>query len=212
MPDWTYMEWSETNYDIKEAPIYVQQAYSVKKYAFVSDYVRLCALSQYGGVYLDTDVEVLKPFDSLLKDTAFLCFEESLAKLPATCVIGCEPGCEWVKDMLATYNNANFFDANGNMDLTTNVHRLGRAMVEQGLVANGKEQYIRRWGLRIYPHQYFSPITSTRVMRKNSNTYCIHHFEGSWFGKNRNSVRNSMVVREVINALVQIKRILLSFI
>ena len=206
MPDWKYMEWSESNYDINNAPIYVQQASEAKKYAFVSDYVRLFALSQYGGVYLDTDVEVIKPFDSLLKDTAFLCFEESLAKLPATCVIGCEAGCGWVKDMLATYNNANFTDANGNMDMTTNVQRLGRAMIEHGLAPNGKEQYIGQWGLRVYPHQYFSPITSTRVMRKNKNTYSIHHFEGSWYGKNKGSVRNSLVVRELINALVQIKR------
>lgn len=98
MPDWTYMEWNEDNFDVASAPLYVRQAYDVRKYAFVSDYVRLWALEQYGGVYLDTDVEIIRSFEPLLQDTAFIGFEESLAHMPGTCVIGCEPHCQWVKD------------------------------------------------------------------------------------------------------------------
>ncbi len=102
--DWIYRQWNETS--IAEAigvdsfekvldrwPAYVREAYAARKYAFVSDYVRLWALDLYGGVYFDTDVEVLKPFDSLLSDTAFIGFEESLAHLPGTCVFGCKPHC-----------------------------------------------------------------------------------------------------------------------
>jgi len=206
MPDWVYMKWSEDNFKIDNAPVYVRQAYSLKKYAFVSDYVRLFALEKYGGLYLDTDVEVLRPFDSLLNDTAFLCFEESLAHLPGTCVIGCEPSCQWVTDMIATYDNAEFIRADGTPNLTTNVQRLGKVMVEHGLKTNGQEQTIKSWNLHIYPHQYFSPITSTRVMRKNTNTYSIHHFEASWHGKKTHRFGNSLFVREIINALVQVKR------
>ena len=101
MPDWEIYEWNEDNFDIATAPTYAQQAYQVGKYAFVSDYVRLWALERLGGVYFDTDVEVLKPFDDLLDNIAFVGLEESLAHLPGTCVMGCEAHCLWVKDMLS---------------------------------------------------------------------------------------------------------------
>jgi len=206
MPEWQYMEWNEKNFEIAAAPIYVQQAYELRKFAFVSDYVRLWALEQYGGVYLDTDVEVLRPFDALLNDNAFIGFEESLAHLPGTCVMGCKAHCQWIKDMLATYDGATFTNDAGIPDMTTNVVRLGRKMVSEGLVANGKEQIIDKWGLHVYTHDYFSPITSTRVMRKSKNTYTIHHFAGSWTNSKHSWWRNSLLIREIVNALIQVKR------
>ena len=210
MPDWEFKLWSEDNFDIASAPQYVREAYTAKKYAFVSDYVRLWALEQEGGVYLDTDVEVLRSFDSLLNDTAFIGLEESLALLPGTCVMGCEAHCQWVKDMLATYENARFLTEEGCMDMTTNVQRLGTKMVDGGLQHERKIQYLPQWGLRVYTHDYFSPITSTRVMRKTKNTYCIHRFAGSWVdGKRRGIISNWWITREFINLLVQIKRRLL---
>ncbi len=207
MPDWEFHLWSEDNFDIASAPQYVREAYEAKKYAFVSDYVRLWALEREGGVYLDTDVEVLHPFDMLLDDTAFIGLEESLALLPGTCVMGCEAHCRWVKDMLATYENATFLKEDGSLDMTTNVQRLGAKMVEGGLLHERKIQYLPQWGLRVYTHDYFSPITSTRVMRKSKNTYCIHRFAGSWVdGKRRNGIRDWWISRELLNLLVQIKR------
>ena len=206
MPDWEYRLWSEDNFDIASSPQYVREAYEAKKYAFVSDYVRLWALEQEGGVYLDTDVEVLRSFESLLNDTAFIGLEESLALLPGTCVMGCEAHCQWVKDMLSTYKDAKFLKEDGSMDLTTNVQRLGAKMVEGGLQHERKIQYLPQWGLRVYTHDYFSPITSTRVMRKTKNTYCIHRFAGSWVDGKKNGIRNWWIVREMINILVQIKR------
>lgn len=187
-------------------PQYVREAYAEKKYAFVSDYVRLWALEREGGVYLDTDVEVLRSFDALLDDTAFIGLEESLALLPGTCVMGCEAHCLWVKDMLVTYDNATFLKEDSSLDMTTNVLRLGAKMVEGGLQHERKIQYLPQWGLRVYTHDYFSPITSTRVMRKTKNTYCIHRFAGSWVDGKNGRVRNWWIVREVVNILVQIKR------
>jgi hypothetical protein len=172
----------------------------------VSDYVRLWALEREGGIYLDTDVEVLRSIDSLLGDTAFVGLEESLALLPGTCVIGCEAHCQWVKDMLSTYDDAKFLCEDGTLDMTTNVQRLGQRMVEGGLLHKREIQFLPQWGLRIYTHDYFSPITSTRVMRKTKNTYCIHRFAGSWVGGKKGGVRNWSIVRESINLLVQIKR------
>lgn len=211
MPDWQIMRWDESNFDVAAAPQYVQQAYEARKYAFVSDYVRLWALEQYGGVYVDTDVKVLKSYEPLLNDTAFIGLEESKAHLPGTCVIGCEAYCKWVRDMLALYDGIEFVKPDGSLDMTTNVDRMGVAMVRHGLKVEGgkweKIQYLDEWGLRVYTHDYFSPITSTRVMRKTKNTYSIHYFAESWRdGKKKRGWRDWTITREIINALVQVKR------
>ena len=217
MPSWQIMQWDETNFDITTAPLYVRQAYEVRKFAFVSDYVRLWALEQYGGVYVDTDVKVLRSYEPLLSDTAFIGMEESLAHMPGTCVMGCEPHCQWVRDMLQLYDGVEFILPDGSLDLTTNVQRMGERMKAEGLnelTCEGDKpwkqvQYIARWGLRVYTHDYFSPITSTRVMRKTKNTYSVHYFAGSWQdGKRASCWRNWTITREIINALVQIKRML----
>lgn len=217
MPDWQIMRWNETNFDIAAAPLYVRQAYEARKFAFVSDYVRLWALEQYGGVYVDTDVKVLKSYEPLLNDTAFIGMEEAKAHLPGTCVMGCEPHCQWAKDMLEVYDGAEFIKPDGSLDLTTNVERMGERMKAEGLNALTSEsdkpwkrvQCIDKWGLRVYTHDYFSPITSTRVMRKTKNTYSIHYFAESWReGKRASGWRNWTITREIVNALVQMKRML----
>ena len=187
-------------------PIYVKEAYKAKKYAFVSDYVRLWALEREGGLYLDTDVEVLKSFEPLLNDIAFIGLEESLALLPGTCVMACEAHSQWVKDMLATYDGAHFLRENGSVDLTTNVQRLGERMLQGGLQQERHVQYLPQWGLRVYTHDYFSPITSTRVMRKSKNTYCIHRFAGTWVDGKKTEIGDWWIIRELVNILVQTKR------
>ena len=207
MPDWEYKWWNEETFDLSSAPLYVRQAYEARKYAFVSDYVRLWALEQYGGVYVDTDVKVLKSYEPLLNDTAFIGLEESKAHLPGTCVMGCEPHCKWVKDMLALYDNIEFVKPDGTLDMTTNVVRIGRILQNKGFIPSRDAQYLPEYGLRIYTHDYFSPITSTRVMRKTKNTYSIHYFAESWrAGKKKKGWRDWAVTREIINALVQMKR------
>lgn len=212
MSDWEYKLWSEDNFDIASAPAYVQEAYQTKKYAFVSDYVRLWALEQYGGLYLDTDVEVLKTFEPLMNDTAFIGLEESLALLPGTCVMACEAHCQWVKDMLATYDGAHFVLEDGTMDMTTNVQRLGKRMLQGGFIQERKVQNLPQWGLRVYTHDYFSPITSTRVMRKSKNTYCIHRFAGTWVDGKKGGARDRWIVREFVNILIQMKRLVANLI
>lgn len=219
MPDWEYRLWTEASLSqtlsplkggedcrLEFMPAYVQEAYQAKKYAFVSDYVRLWALEREGGLYLDTDVEVIKSFEPLMNDTAFIGLEESLALLPGTCVMACKAHCQWVNDMLATYDGAHFLRADGTMDMTTNVQRLGKRIVEGGLLHERKVQYLSQWGLRVYTHDYFSPITSTRVMRKSKNTYCIHRFAGTWVDGKKGGMRDWWIVRELMNVLVQLKR------
>ena len=209
MPEWQILRWDESNFDIDAAPLYVRQAYDARKFAFVSDYVRLWALELYGGVYVDTDVKVLRSYEPLLNDTAFIGLEESKAHLLGTCVMGCEPHCKWVKDMLSLYDSATFFRPDGSMDLTTNVDRMGRFLQTKGFVPCRDAQYLPEYGLRIYTHDYFSPITSTRVMRKTKNTYSIHYFAESWRdGKRKRGWREWVITREVVNAFVQIKRLI----
>ncbi len=235
MPDWQYMRWDEDSLTrvlqepnpgpcpkgkgekynwLAYMPAYVREAYEARKFAFVSDYVRLWALQQYGGLYLDTDVEVLRSLEPLLDDTAFMGFEESKEHLPATCVMGSESHSQWTEDMLALYTDAHFLKADGSLDMTTNVQRMGKVMLRELMNEGVNEekywksvQFIRKWGIRIYTHDYFSPITSTRVMRKTQNTYAIHHFAGSWQDdKPLARWRNWTITREIVNVLVQIKR------
>lgn len=224
MPGWEVRAWNEENFSIIDAPLYVRQAYEAKKYAFVSDYVRLWALEQCGGVYFDTDVEVIRSFNELPEFTqrcqtpnytAFIGFEESKAKTLGTNVIGCESHCAWVREMLDYYDKTPFIREDGSMDMTANSELIARLMEKYGLVRNGKEQMVRikeegnrTEEVHVYDYHYFSPITSTRVMRKNKNTFSIHHCYGSWTSGSRgNRFRNSVVVKEIINALIQIKRL-----
>ena len=109
--------------------------------------------------------------------------------------------------MIINYDKIHFIHEDGTLDLTTNVQRMGKVLQTKGFVRCRREQYINAYGLHIYTHDYFSPITSTRVMRKSKNTYCIHHYASSWndSGKSNLFIDNK-IMREIINALVQIKR------
>lgn len=215
LPDYELRLWNEETFDLDMFP-YTREAYDNRKFAFVTDVVRLWALEKFGGVYMDTDVEILRSYDALIVETiegqpnrAFIGFEESLAHLPGTCVMGCEAHCGWVKDMLAAYKNASFRKSDGSLDMRTNVDRLGEVMKSGGLIANGKRQYIEKWGLTVYDHHYFSPLTSTRVMRMNKDTYSIHRFAGSWTGNKNGGIKDWTITREIINALIQLKRFIL---
>ncbi len=227
MSDWQYMEWNEDTIDAYCAehhllsPIsshpYCHEAYVARKFAFVSDYIRLWVLEKFGGVYMDTDVEVIKPLDDLLEQVAFVGFEESQAHLPGTCVIGTKAHGEWVASMLQVYNGIHFVDANGVLDMTTNVVRLGTRMIAQGLIPNGAEQVLSlpsNENVHIYPFDYFSPLTSTRVLKCTKNTYCIHHFAGSWQEKSQSQIvkdwiRDHILGPKLTDKIVRLKRTLM---
>ena len=209
MPDWEYVLWNEENYAIESAPAYVQEAYIAKKYAFVSDYVRLYALEREGGVYMDTDVEVLKSYEPLLNNHAFIGFEENKHKSLGTNCIGSEAHLPWLKEMLSYYHEHHFVREDGSLDMTTNAVIITNYFEQKGLVRSGKEQQVGE--MHVYDFHHFSPITSTRVMRKNENTYSIHRFAGSWIGKRNWRLTGNVVTREIINLLVHIKRKLIKY-
>ena len=112
LPDYEIREWNEENFDI-DSTTYTREAYASGKYAFVSDYVRLWALYNEGGVYLDTDVQTLKPFDPLMEFDAFAGFEGSKHLPVGTCVLASRPGGQWVTEMLSLYDGLHFLNPDG---------------------------------------------------------------------------------------------------
>ena len=158
MPDYEYRLWNEDNFDIN-CNQYVKEAYEAKKYAFVSDYVRLYALLNEGGIYMDTDVEVLKPYDPLLHLTGFIGFEGTKSILIGTGTIACLPDGDWVREQILAYDNARFILPDGSYDLTTNPVRITRIMANNSLVQNGLEQDYK--DMHVFPTEYFCPRQTT---------------------------------------------------
>jgi hypothetical protein len=177
MPDWEYMLWNEDNFDVTRV-LYTKEAYEAKKYAFVSDYVRLWALCNEGGLYLDTDVEVFKPFDDLLGYKAFAGFEGSKCVPMGTCVMASEADGVWVKEMLNSYQNRHFVFDDGTLDMRTNVQYINAIMRENGFAQDGKEQDYK--DLHIFPVECFCPRQTTGEYLWTENTYCDHLGLGSW--------------------------------
>ena len=187
MPDWQIMAWTEANFDVDSAPLYVRQAYAAKKYAFVSDYVRLCALEQYGGLYLDVDFLVFRPFDDLMdKYPAFAGYEGSKRQPVMQGVIASEPHGAWVRDMLATYDTRTFIKEDGSYDMTPNTGFFTDRLEAQGFVPDGveKDVYVNNvFFLHVFPVYYFCPVLTTGEDLRTSVTYCEHKGVSSWAQK-----------------------------
>ena len=187
MPDYEYKLWNEDNFDIN-AYTYTKEAYSAKKYAFVSDVARLKALSEEGGIYLDVDFEVFKPFDDLLQYRAFAGFEGSKTMPLMMGVIASEPHGEWVEEQLMRYRERSFI-INGKEDLTTNVAFVTEHMRQNGFRSNGKGQDYK--DLHVFPVDYFCPRQTTGEYFKTHNTYCDHKGEHSSWA--RKSIKHSII-------------------
>lgn len=176
-PGYQIKEWNESNFDIHSLP-YVEEAYTNKKWAFVSDVARLNALVSEGGIYMDTDVEVLRNLDNLLTDNAFLGFEGS--QYIATNMMGCEANHPFFKHFLDSYSSRRFVKEDGSLDQTTNVEEITKLLqTKYNLQMNGEEQMVS--DIHIYPTDRFSPYDYiTGRLTKTPNTYTIHWFDKSW--------------------------------
>ena len=131
LPDYEIKEWNEDNFDLSDCK-FASDAYKDRNFAFVSDYVRACVLYNEGGIYFDTDVEVLADFDRFLDDKFFAGFEEKA--FVGTCVMGAEKGCPIFEEYIEHYKNADYFNADGTKYSDTNVVLLTRLLEEKGLV------------------------------------------------------------------------------
>lgn len=177
LPDYEIKEWNEDNFDVN-SNLYVKEAYIYRKFAFVTDYVRLFALYTEGGIYMDTDVEVLKSYNPFLHHIAFSGFESD-GNVP-TGMMAAEKGSKWAYDLLVDYNTRSFINEDGSYDMTTNTQVITKYMVAKGLILNNKHQDFSDL-VTMYPSEFFCPKDHrTGEIKLTKNSVCIHHFAGSW--------------------------------
>ena len=194
LPDYEIVLWDTHRFDINSVP-WVKEAFELKKYAFAADYIRFYALYTEGGIYLDSDVEVLKSFNDLLTAKSFIGFEASTGNYEAA-IVGAEPRMQWCRNVLEFYEGKHF-----SLDIISS-DILAPVVVEKGLHSifgdklpseSPKSPIVLEDGeLVVYPAEYFSPIKNDiekgysknkkvkYSYKKNKNTYCIHRFNASW--------------------------------
>ena len=180
LPDYELRLWNEENFDIDSVP-YVKEAYEARKFAFVTDYVRLWALEREGGVYMDVDFEVYKSFDDLMEQhSAFAGYEGSKKNPVMMGVLAAAPHHPWIQGMMATYADRRFVKEDGSLDMTPNTGYFYEWMTKQGFVADGVE---KDWnGVHILPVECFCPGLTTGENLRCERTYCEHKGLHSWSG------------------------------
>jgi len=167
-------KWDADNFDVHRN-IYTEEAMKSRKYAFVTDYIRLYALYNYGGIYLDTDVKVLHTFDDLLKNKSFVGFQ-SREEL-GTCLLASEKKNPLYKELLDCYKTRHFIKPDGSYDMTPNPRILAPVFEKYGVKLNGTYQKLD-W-VTVYPIDFFCPLYRGEL-NITDNTYSIHLFHGSW--------------------------------
>lgn len=180
MPEYEIIEWNETNFPFDEVDCpYIIEARKNEKWAFVTDYMRLYVLYMYGGIYLDTDVEILRDLSIFTSDSSFIGFESSYTL--CTAVIGAEKKCRWVGDLIEKYKKRKFIDEKGRIDITPNSEYLfNYFQKKEGMQYSDRIQKYSS-GLCVYPQEYFSPLNYLTMEKKiTDNTYAVHHYKGTW--------------------------------
>lgn len=189
LPEYELMLWTTDNFDINISN-WTKQAFNEKKYAFVADYARYYVLYEYGGIYLDADVEVLKKLDPLLKADGFIGFGPAKKDISGT-VIGSIPEHPYYKQILNKYNNTNFLNENGDRNIIRENVFFQEILLKEGLQLNDQFQNIN--GINIYPYSHF-PWTSPSTIFTTplSEAYTLHRPYGSWKGNKLHVVIDRM--------------------
>jgi len=190
LPDYEFILWDNISFDLNDN-IWVKQAFHSKKYAFAADYIRLYAIYHHGGIYLDSDVEVVKNFDELLHLPYFIGFEDQ-GNIEAG-VFGAERKCEWVKNCLDHYTNRAFIKEDGSLDMQTLPRILMTQITKKRAICEVTMNDLANLANRnddnklfILPHDYFSAKDhGTGIVTITKNTYCVHHFAMSWIPKRK---------------------------
>lgn len=181
LPDYELVRWNEDNFDVNSNQ-YVKEAYEAKKYAFVADYVRLYTLYHHGGIYMDTDVEVLKPLGEFLTHRAFIGCENG--NFLNTGTIGSEKGHIWIEQALDDYKNKRFILPNSNLNTKTITQSITEITMDKFGWLPKNEYQVLSEGLNIYPFEFFcAKDWNTGKIHVTNETYTIHHFSGSWLNK-----------------------------
>ncbi len=188
-PEYEIKEWNESNFDVNSIN-YIKQAYEARKYAFVSDYARFKILYDNGGIYFDTDVEVIKPMYDIIATGPFMGCENNFRQEATPNELGVNPGLgmgapagfSLFKELLILYDNLQFRKKDGSLNTKTIVEYTTDFLSQKGLKNISEIQNID--GINIYPKDYFCPQDyKTGKITITANTYSIHHFAESWHGK-----------------------------
>lgn len=193
-PDYRIIEWNEDNFDPTQNA-YAAEAFKAKKWAFVADYARLWIIYQYGGIYLDTDVEVIRPLDDLLNEPSFLGVEDTNT-IATGLGFGAEAGNPVIECMLREYAGVHFLLPDGNFDLlpcpvrnTASIRHLFPEKMDYSSIT-------RLQGATIFPREFFCPLSADgTTMIKTENTYSIHWFTASWLSPEEKIVHDFRVFR-----------------
>lgn len=178
LPDYEIIEWNEDNFDVNSIP-YTAQAYAAKKYAFVSDYARFKILYEHGGVYFDTDVEVIRPFDHIISRGAFLGTETGICVNPGL-GMGASRGMQVYGNILEYYSSLKFIQEDGSFNIKDAVVNITTCeLLKHGLTQTSEVQTVA--DINIYPSDYFNPFDdATGRLNKTDNTYSIHWYSKTW--------------------------------
>ncbi len=186
LPGYEIKRWDESNFEVN-AIKYTREAYAAKKYAFVSDYARFWILFNYGGLYFDTDVEVIKPLEDIISKGAYLGVEsqnDTTITVAPGLGFGAEAGNKLLGRMIDLYQTFHFLNEDGTPCLKNIVQITTEELLSNGL--QNREGIQECCGFTIYPNDYFCPIDyDTRELRITSNTRTIHHYAESWVPKIR---------------------------
>ncbi|MDV7757569.1 glycosyltransferase family 32 protein [Liquorilactobacillus mali] len=190
LPDYNIIEWNEDTIHYEQLSEYAKNAFNLKEWAFLSDYVRLRVLYEYGGIYMDTDVEVIKKFDDLLMyNKVFIGFESRFSVCSA--VIGAEKNSNFIKKLLNLYQK-NFFVEKISINKTPN-SKLFFEYIEKNYGSINFLKITRYEDFTLFPAEYFSPINCyTLKTNISKNTYTIHYFLSSW--KNKKSIYKDKIL------------------
>lgn len=195
-PDYEIIEWNEKNFDVN-CNAYVKEAYENKKYAFVSDYARLKIIYDNGGIYLDTDVEILKNYSGLLKNNGYLAFENK-KNINTGLGFAANKGNEIIKSIMDSYEDIHFIDEKGNMDLLPCPARNMEVLSKIGLRYSDNIQEF--YGFKVYPPKYFCGFDlDNSCYNIEEETVTVHHYDGSWTGKKEKIV--SKLKRKICSVL-----------
>ena len=202
LPEYKVMRWDEDSFDL-DSCTYVKQAYEKKRWAFVTDYVRFKMLREYGGIYMDTDMEILKPLDEFLDNEVFLSFKQ-LPKMAtntnhglSSAVIGAVKGNHYFDPIIEQLESRSYLTEDGQEDVTPIAKYLTDMLYEHGLAADNTLQKID--GIAIYPNEYLCPTLLSMATGEfviTENTYAVHHYAGSW----RTPEIMSMLIEKIKNA------------
>ena len=199
LPDYEIILWDTNRFDLNSSK-WVKQAFENGKFAFAADYIRFYALYNYGGIYLDSDVEVLRSFNDLLDLPYFMGSEK--AQTPEAAIIGAEKGCDWIKQCLDYYDNRSFIKEDGSLD----IRKLPEIMVEQinkhkplRVLSINDSLNIRKLDMQSevleFNDAFFSPkLFDSREVEITPYTYAIHHYQNSWFSPKAKAYYRSRAV------------------